>query len=129
MKSYRDLFVWRESISMVTEVYASINAFPAHEKFAMSSQIRRAAVSVPANIAEGQALYYRKGFLRHLYIARGSLAELRTLLTVSEQVGYLTSERYMELDAAVEGVARPLQRLIDKIHEEVEAEKSPRKKH
>lgn len=127
-KSYRDLYVWRESVALVPDVYACVNEFPLHERFALANQIRRAVVSVPANIAEGHALYYRGGFLRHLCIARGSLAELQTLLTIAEQVGYVTPARLNELEDAIEGVARPLHRLIASVREKIEAEPRPRRR-
>jgi four helix bundle protein len=120
--SYRDLYVWRESIALVGEVYACVLTFPIEERFALTNQIRRAAVSIPANIAEGQGRFYRKEFLHFLGIARGSLAELRTLLIVAEQVGYLHPVKLEALENGIDSISKPLHGLIlrlrDQIHKE-----------
>ncbi|MCD6024983.1 MAG: ribosomal protein [Fibrobacteria bacterium] len=125
-KSYRELHVWRESVSLIPDIYACLQDFPAYERFALTDQIRRAAVSVPANIAEGQARYYKREFFHHLCIARGSLAELQTLLIIAEQVGYLSQEKMEILDQGLQGVARPLNGLIESVREGVRAERSAR---
>lgn len=116
-KGYKELFVWRESIAFVPDVYAVVQGFPAHERFALCDQIRRAAVSVPANIAEGQAKHYRSEFVRHLRIARGSLAELHTLMVIAEQVGYITPALLEELEHKISAIAKPLHRLISVLKE------------
>src|SRR5215216_3154793 len=117
--SFRDLHVWRESILFVPDIYACIEAFPAHERFALTDQIRRAIISVPANIAEGQARFYRKEFLHHLCIARGSLAEVETLLIIAEQVGYLSPEKLEEFERTIQSISRPLQGLISKLRDQI----------
>ena len=111
-KGYKELFVWRESVALVPDVYAVLRNFPTHERFALCDQIRRAVVSVPANIAEGQAKHYRSEFLRHLRIAKGSLAELHTLMIIAEQVGYLDPVSLEEFEQKISAIARPLHRLI-----------------
>ena len=112
--------VWRESVLFVPEVYEVLKRFPKEEKFELCSQIRRAAVSVPANIAEGQGRTYRKAFLQHLRIAKGSLAELHTLFVVSEQLGYLSPHDLEHMEAAIERIAKPLHGLIAKVSMDVE---------
>ena len=92
VRSYEDLEVWKEAIELVLEVYDGVDQFPAHERFAMSPQLRRAAVSIPSNIAEGHSRS-RKEFLHFLAIARGSLQELVTLVIIAERRSYLTLER------------------------------------
>lgn len=109
---YQDLHVWRESVAFVAEVYGYLGSFPSFERFALVDQIRRAAVSVPANIAEGQARHYPRDFLRHLWNARGSLAELHTLLVIGEQLGYLGPSQLETLSRSLESVSRPLNGLI-----------------
>ena len=109
---YKDLFVWRESIAFVPDVYAIVQTFPPHERFALADQIRRAAVSVPANIAEGQARFYQREFLKHLRIALGSLAELHTLFVVAEQLGYITPGELLGLEHKISNLAVPLHRLV-----------------
>ncbi len=111
-RGYKDLFVWREAVAFVPDVYAVVATFPAHERYGLSDQIRRAAISVPANIAEGQARFYARDFLHRLRIARGSLAEMHTLLVIAEQLGYLNQDTCHELEQKLAGIARPLSRLI-----------------
>jgi four helix bundle protein len=118
---YKDLFVWRESIAFVPDVYAIVQTFPVHERFALSDQIRRAVVSVPANIAEGQSKYYPREFLKHLRIARGSLAELHTLFVVAEQVGYIEPPMLHELEQKMVAIGRPLSRLMSIVQNRIDA--------
>jgi four helix bundle protein len=118
-RGYKDLFIWRESVMFVPDVYAAIARFPNHERYALSDQIRRAAVSVPANIAEGQAKFYPREFLRHLRIARGSLAELHTLLVVAEQVGYITPEALAELEGKISAILIPIHRLMSTLRHRI----------
>ena len=96
-RSYRDLVVWRKSIDLVKAIYSYTRSFPKEEIYGIVSQMRRAGVSIPANIAEGQARNGKKEFLQFLGIAQGSLAELETLLTISESLGYLPKSNYKEL--------------------------------
>ena len=88
ISSYRELKVWQAGMKLTAEVYDLAKNLPQYELYGMSSQIRRAAVSIPANIAEGHARDSTKEFLHHLSIARGSLAELETLLMLAEQMKY-----------------------------------------
>ena len=89
LRSYRDLKVWQRAVDMVEEVYSLSRRLPSEEKFGLTSQLRRAAVSVPANIAEGYARAQRGEYLQHLSIARGSLAEVETLLTLAARLGFM----------------------------------------
>ena len=91
IKSYRDLIVWQKAVSLVEKVYFLTKTFPREETYGMISQIQRAGVSVPANIAEGYARNSRKEYLQFLGIARGSLSELETLIIISGRVGHLQS--------------------------------------
>ena len=75
---YKDLIAWQKAMDLVVEIYATTEQFPSREKFSLTDQIRRAAVSVPSNIAEGQAHYSHREFLHFLRHSRGSLAELET---------------------------------------------------
>jgi four helix bundle protein len=88
VQSYRDLRVWQRSLEMVHAVYAITRQLPADERDALSTQLRRAAGSVPANIAEGHSRAHRKEFLQFLAIAQASLTELETHLLIVERVGY-----------------------------------------
>lgn len=100
------------AVALVPEIYHLITSFPRVESYALSDQLRRAAVSVAANIAEGQARRHRKEFLQHLSIAKGSLAVIHTLLVVAEKLGYLTVERLNLMEATLREIRRPLFGLI-----------------
>lgn len=87
--NHKNLDVWKKSIVLVKDIYSITRSFPADEKFGIVNQIRRAAVSIPSNIAEGCARGSDKELLRFLDIAQGSLAELETQLIISEQLEYI----------------------------------------
>lgn len=88
VRTHHDLEVWRDGIALVKQVYAITARFPADEKFGLVVQLRRAAVSVPSNIAEGAARSSRKDFARFIAAARGSLAEIETQLTIANELGF-----------------------------------------
>jgi four helix bundle protein len=92
IKSYRDLEVWKESMNLVVECYQLTGMFPENEIYGLSSQMQRAAVSIPANIAEGRQRRHRKEFLQHLSIANGSLAELETHLQIAARLDYIDDD-------------------------------------
>ncbi len=96
MRTHKDLDVWKESIELVTKIYRLVGGFPKEEKFGLVDQIKRAAVSIPSNIAEGAARNFQKEFLQFLYIALGSIAELDTQLIISKEVGFLKNESIFE---------------------------------
>lgn len=108
VKDYRDLRVWQHAMDWVTEVYSVSREFPKEETYGLTSQLRRAAVSVPANIAEGASRQGPKEFLHFLSIARGSLAESSTLIVIAERLAYLESERAEPLLAQAEDISRML---------------------
>ena len=89
-RSYRDLEVWKLSIDFVKKVYQVTHNFPDSEKFGLINQIRRAAVSIPSNIAEGHGRNFTKEFRQFLAISLGSLAELETQLIIAKEIEYLT---------------------------------------
>lgn len=94
MKTHRDLKVWNDSISFVTKIYQITNNFPKEELFGITSQIRRAAVSIPSNIAKGAARTSKKEFNNFLSIALGSASELETQLIISKNLNYLDIESF-----------------------------------
>ncbi len=89
IKSHKDLKVWQESMELVIQIYKISEGFPDHEIYGLSSQIRRAAVSIPSNIAEGAGRKSNKEFMRFLYISLGSLSEVETQLEISQRLGYI----------------------------------------
>jgi four helix bundle protein len=88
MKSYKDLEVWKKSRALVLDIYTLTPLFPKEELYGITSQIRRAAVSIPTNIAEGHGRNYSKETIQFLHVARGSLFEVETLLILSNDIGY-----------------------------------------
>ena len=88
--NYRDLLVWQKAMDLVESSYRMTRSFPKEESFGLAAQLRRAAVSVPANIAEGQGRHTTKEFLRFLSIASGSLKELETHMLIAERLCYVS---------------------------------------
>ena len=93
MNSYKDLVVWQKAIDLTIEIYSLTNLFPKEEMYGFVSQIRRSAVSIPSNIAEGQARKYHLQFSHFLSIAQGSLAELETQIIIAIKLGYIAGEQ------------------------------------
>jgi four helix bundle protein len=93
IKAYFDLDVWKRTIDLVVAVYNVSASFPRAELFGLTSQLRRSAVSVPSNVAEGHSRSSTAEFLRHISIAQGSLSELETQLPISERLGYLKGDQ------------------------------------
>src|SRR5919198_5295873 len=89
-QSYRELVAWQKAMALVTEIYRVTKVFPCDERFGLTSQLRRAAVSVPSNIAEGQARFSAKEFHRFLSTARGSLVEIETQIEIARNLGYVS---------------------------------------
>jgi four helix bundle protein len=105
-KSYRDLEVWQRAMDVVVACYGLTKAFPPSELYGLASQLQRAAVSVPANIAEGQARQHAKEFRQHLAIANGSLAELETHILIAERLGYSAHAVVQDVLARTDQVGR-----------------------
>ena len=108
LQSFRDLEVWRRSIDLVEAIYRASSAWPADERFGLTSQVRRAAVSVPSNIAEGAARQGTGEFLQFLSIAKGSLAEVETQLILAERLGYLPATAGASLLTSAAEIGRML---------------------
>lgn len=113
--SFRDLRVWRDAMNLTTNVYRLTSKFPKHELYGLSQQIRRAAVSVPSNIAEGKGRYSDRDFVRFLLVARGSLLEVETQLIIAQELRYLPREDADCLLRMAERVGRALSGLINSL--------------
>ena len=111
LKDFRGLRVWQAAMHLVTLVYRQVSSLPSHETYGLASQMRRAAVSIPSNIAEGYCRESTKDYLRLLSIAQGSLGELETQIELSERLGYWKSADASTLMAEAQNVARLLQAL------------------
>lgn len=114
-KSYRDLIVWQKSMELVKTTYRLAETLPQKELFGLSAQIRRAAVSIPANIAEGFGRWHRKEYIHHLRIANGSLKELETHFLIGESLDYLQHAQVVTALQKTAEIGRMLFVLIQKL--------------
>jgi four helix bundle protein len=112
LKNYKDLKVWQKACQACLTIYKITKGFPKHETYSLTSQIRRAAISVPSNIAEGYGRKTTPDYLRSLYIAYGSNCELETQVLLSGDLGYMKSEKLREIQEAIGEVERMLKALI-----------------
>jgi four helix bundle protein len=117
VRHYRDLLVWQKALTWVELVYEESRSWPSDERFGLISQVRRAAVSVPSNIAEGCARRSTPEFLRFLSIARGSLAEVETQLILAQRLAYIEEAALTRLLEAADEISRMLSGLISKLEE------------
>ncbi len=115
IQTYRDLIVWQRSMDLVEEVYKIVSLLPKEERFALSDQMRRSVVSIPSNIAEGQARKGQKEFLNFLSIAQGSKAELQTQILICERLNYLTREQTKKALALTEEVGKLIYAIVRKM--------------
>lgn len=111
--TYEDLKVWRLAMDLVLQVYRCTAMFPKQEVYGLTSQMRRAAVSIPSNIAEGKGRYSRKELLQFLFHARGSLLELRTQITIARELRFLCTSDADALVTRTSEVGRLLNGLIN----------------
>lgn len=114
-KNYRELIVWQDAIKIAKTVYKLTEKFPKHENYALADQIRRAAVSVPSNIAEGQARKAPGDFRRFLHIALGSLAEVDTQIVLALEFGYINKEDVDMMDEHIQSLRKKLYALINSL--------------
>ena len=110
--SFRDLDVWREAMSLVEDIYAASNHFPADERFGLTIQVRRAALSIPSNIGEGSRRKRRKAFLHHLDIALGSQAEVDVQIELALRLHFFSAVDHRKLQTRVDRIGRMLNGLI-----------------
>ena len=113
---YKDLIAWKKAMDLVNAVYDATDAFPKREVYSLTDQMRRAAVSIPSNIAEGQARYSNREFIHFLRNSRGSLAELETQILIAERRGYLSDEQARELSGRTNELSRILSGLINSLN-------------
>jgi four helix bundle protein len=94
IRSFHDLIVWQRAVDFSVTIYKTTEQFPSGERYGLTSQLQRAAVSIPSNIAEGQARNTKASFANHVNIAIGSAAEVETQLTIAHKIGYLTKDEH-----------------------------------
>jgi|SRR6267378_4473720 len=119
IKSHRDLIVWQKAMVLVSDVYALTKTFPREKIYGLTAQTRRAAASVPANIAEGQGRRLGREFHQFLGNARGSLMELDTHLELALRVGYINEEQHTVIRAKLDEVGRVLNGLMRSINSDI----------
>lgn len=112
VRSYRELLVWTKAIAFVTDIYSSTRGFPREEMYGLVSQIRRAAISIPSNIAKGQGRLTRGEFRQFLGHARGSVFELDSQILISRNLGYLCEGEANRLSAALDELGRMINGLL-----------------
>ena len=115
MNSFRDLIVWQKSMELVTEIYRVTKQLPREEQFGLISQLNRAAVSVPSNIAEGYGRNNRNDFVRFLRIANGSKCEIETQLLICVKLGYLQAEQLQPALSLCDETSKMLRALADSL--------------
>jgi four helix bundle protein len=115
IRSYRDLNVWKASMELVCEVYEVTRNFPDTERYGLTSQMRRCAISVPSNIAEGWSRNSARSFISYLNIASGSMSELMTQLEIARRINYISAERMQALEHRGIQISKMLYMLIKKI--------------
>ena len=108
INSFRDLRVWQAGMTLVEEVYRLTQSFPGHESYGLSNQMRRAAVSVPSNIAEGHTREHTKEYLHHVSMAQASLAELQTQVEIAGRLRYVAPEAVNKLLGNAAALSRQL---------------------
>jgi four helix bundle protein len=119
-RDFKNIKAWKYGDDLAVSVYSKTKAFPKEELYGITSQLRRAAVSVPANIAEGASRGHKKEYLNFLYVARASLAETEYLLHLASRLRYLRDDDYKKLEGLREETAKTLHGLIESVRREFE---------
>jgi four helix bundle protein len=117
IKSYKDLDIWKKGVLLSIEIYSLTSAFPDNEQYGITSQIRRATTSIPANIAEGYGRESSKNYVQFLKISRGSLYELDTFLIIALGLNYIDKEQRNHLNVKIEELSKMINSLIKKLNQ------------
>lgn len=117
--SYRDLIAWQKAMELVTVIYRATDSFPRREIYGLTSQVRRSALSVPSNIAEGKGRGSKREYVMFLYRARGSLLEAQTQLEIARNLEYIQPETFDDLDAQCAAAGKTLNGLIASIERQI----------
>ena len=115
MKGYQELKVWKKAYDLCLEIYKITNTFPASEKYGLTSQIRRSAISIPSNIAEGHERQHLKEYIQFLHVALGSIAELGTQIMISKDIGYLSEESFVKIESEIVEIGKMLNGLTNSL--------------
>ena len=116
IKTFKDLIVWQKSMVVVKDIYLLSIDFPGDEKYVLTPQIRRSAISIPSNIAEGYGRSSKKDYVRFLQIAKGSMYELKTQLEIANNLSYINiNNKYLEIEEKLTEIDKMLYSLIKKL--------------
>lgn len=118
MRDYKKILAWQKADDLTVDIYEETRLFPKEEIYSLTSQIRRAAYSVPANIAEGASRSSQKDYLHFLYIARGSISEVAYFIHLSQRLNYLNAENHVRLEKQADEASRVLTGLIRSVEKE-----------
>lgn len=118
MASYKELKVWQKGIRLVKDIYRITASLPRTEMFGLADQLRRASVSIPSNIAEGNGRHSRAEYTRFLNIARGSCYEMETQIIICKELAYINEEEYKSLSGQISEIGRMLNSMIQKLSSE-----------
>lgn len=116
IRSYKDLNIWKRSIGLVKDLYEITSLFPKEESYVLTSQIRRSAISIPSNIAEGFTRSHNKEYRQFLYIALGSCAELETQIIIANNLKYLEDNQLSVIIDELEIICKMIMNLIKKLN-------------
>ncbi len=122
MAGYRELRVWQAAMDLVEGVYRHTQTFPKQEVYGLAAQLQRAAVSIPANVAEGHVRDHLKEYLRHISVAQGSLAELETQLEIARRLGYVERAAHRELLEQTASIGKQLYALRNSLGKKLNTE-------
>ena len=115
IKNFQDLRIWQKGIEVVKDIYILTKKFPKEELYGLTSQMRRSAISIPSNIAEGFRRYHNKEYKQFLYIALGSCAELETQIIIANELDYINETNKTELIEKIKYICRMTVKLINKL--------------
>jgi four helix bundle protein len=115
IETYRDLNIWQLGIDLVKDTYRLTQTFPKHELYGITSQMRRSAISIPSNIAEGFKRYHNKEYKQFLYVTLGSCAELETQATIARELKYISTEKESALLEKLDHIGRMITNLLKKL--------------
>ena len=115
IRTYRDLDIWKAAIELVKDIYKLTEQFPKQEMYGLVSQMRRSAVSIPSNVAEGFRRYHNKEYKQFLYTSLGSCAELETQITIAKELDYITKDKEAIILEKLDHICRMISNLLKKL--------------
>lgn len=115
MATYKELIVWQKAYTLSLEIYKATKKFPKEELYGITNQLRRASISIPSNIAEGNVRNSRKEYLQFLYIALGSSAEIETQISIAKDLEYISLDTFLKLHSLIEEIMKMINGIIKKL--------------